>query len=128
MPFMGGHPPGPHAGDMSPLTEALRPSIPLAPTECEKARRLRRAGKEIPEIAARLAAPEADVRQALATMRTRRPFATRGSLNVTVAAHEFVASEAEDGEALWETMDRLLGELTMRRALAGAAVSRSGQR
>lgn len=124
MPFAGGRPPGPHAGDMSPLTEALRPNIRLTPEQCQVARKLRRRGKDIFEIAARLAVPEAEVRQALATMRTRKQLATRRSLNVTLAAHDFVAGEAESGEARWETMDRLLIELTVRRAMAGAAISK----
>ena len=127
MPFAGGRPPGPHAGDMSPLTKVLRPAIRLTREQCETARRLRRNGREAPDIAASLDAPEEEVRQALATMRTRKRAATRRSLNVTLAAHEFVSGEAAEDEACWETVDRLLGELTIRRALAGAAISRDGK-
>ena len=127
MSFAGGHPPGPHAGDMSPHTEALRPPIGLTSKECKAARRLRRAGREIPEIAAKLAAPDGAVRQALATIRTRKRGATRRTLNVTVAAQEFVAGEASDHEPCWETMDRLLVELAFRRAMAGAPMSRGSK-
>ena len=126
MLFVGGHPPGPHAGDMSPLTEALRPPIQLTPEQGETARRLRRSGLDIAKIAVQLNAPEDEVRAALLTLRTRKRTATRRSLNVTLAAHEYVTGEAEKGEACWQTVDRLLAELAFRRALAGVAVSRSG--
>lgn len=126
MPFAGGHPPGSHAGEISPLTEALRPPIGLTRKECEAARRLRRAGREIPEIAAKLAAPAVDVRQALATIRTRKRAVTRRTLNVTVEASEFVAGEAMGSEPCWETVDRLLVELAFRRAMAGAPAGRGG--
>ena len=52
MPFAGGQPPGPHAGDMSPLTEALRPPIGLTADQCEAARKLRRGGWEIVDVGA----------------------------------------------------------------------------
>jgi len=124
MAFTRGHPPGPHTGDVSPHTEALRPPIGLTPKECEAARRLRRAGREIPDIAARLAVPDGEVRQALATIRTRRRGVTRSTLNVTVAAHEFVAAEVAGHEPCWETVDRLLVELAFRRAMAGVPITR----
>ena len=123
MPFMGGHPPGPHAGDMSPHTEALRPAIHLTLQECRAARRLRRDGHGIPDIAALLAAADDEVRLALATIRTPKRAATRRTLNVTVEAHEFVAGEAREHEPCWETVDRLLVELAFRRAMAGVSVS-----
>jgi hypothetical protein len=111
---------------MSPATEALRPPIQLTPQECEAARRMRRSGREIPEIAAKLAAPDLAVRQALATIRTRKPAPTRRTLNVTVAAQEFIAGEAARGEPCWETVDRLLVELAFRRALAGVPSGKGG--
>ncbi len=123
MSFIGGQPPGSHAGDISPQTQALRPPIQLAAKECQAARKLRRRGWEIHEICARLGATEDVVRQALATMRTRNHAATRGTLNATVAARDYVLGEAQDDEACWETLDRLLVELAFRRALAGTAVS-----
>ncbi len=126
MSFVGGHPPGPHAGDISPYTEALRPAVRLTPQECRRARRLRRGGRGIPEIAARLAVSEDDVQLALATIRTPKKAATRGTLNVTLEAHEFVAGEARDHEPCWETVDRLLVELVFRRVMAGVPTSRGG--
>ncbi len=126
MSYAGGHPPGPHAGDMSPYTEALRPPVALTPQQCRAARRLRRGGRGISEIAARLAVPDDHVRLALATIRTPKQAATRRSLNVTVEAHEFVSGEARDREPCWRTLDRLLIELAFRRAMSGAPVSRGG--
>lgn len=125
-PFQGGLPPGPGAGAISARTKALRPAVVLSEEECAAARRLRRRGRNVGEIAAQLSAPEGEVRQALAAMRTRRRVATRRSLNVTTAAHTFVADEMQPGEAIWKTVDRLLVELTIRRALAGALVVRRG--
>jgi len=123
-PFTGGTPPGPHAGDMSPLTRILRPPLGLSVEQCQEARRLRRAGHEIADIAAAVGASEDNVRQALAAMRTKKRGATRRTLNVTLAAHEFVSGEAVAGESYWQTVDRLLVELTVRRALAGAPLTR----
>ena len=120
MLFSGGQPPGPHAGDMSALTGMLRPTIGLTPDQCQTARRMRRAGREVNEIAAKLDVSEENVRQALATLRTRARSATRRSLNVTLAAHDYVVGEAMEGEACWETMDRLLAEFAFKRAMSGS--------
>jgi hypothetical protein len=126
MAFHGGHPPGPNAGEISPQTEALRPLIQLPDKQCKAARRLRRKGWEVPEIAKRFNTSENDVWLAIATMRTSKPLSTRATLNVTVEARDFVLSEAEDHEACWETLDRLLVELAFRRAMAGAPVAQGG--
>jgi hypothetical protein len=53
-------------------------------------------------------------------MRTKLPEPSRRSLNVTLVAHEFVASEARPDEPCWETVDRLFVELAFRRAFAAA--------
>jgi hypothetical protein len=124
MSFTRGEPPGPHAGDTSPVTRELRPAVGLSPAQCHAARRMRRKRHEISQIAATLESPEEAVRQALATLRTPKPSASRRSLNVTLAAHEFVWGEAEPHEACWETVDRLLVELAYRRAFDGVRVSR----
>jgi hypothetical protein len=86
-----------------------------------RARRLRRRGHEVGDIATRLGVKEEQVKQALATMRTRKPKPSRRSLNVTLAAHRFVVAEAEPGEPCWETVDRLFGELALRRVFAAAS-------
>ena len=116
--FVGGHPPGPHAGEISPVTEALRPPVSLPPAQCDAARRLRRSGLEVGKIAQALGATVDEVEDALATMRTPNPEATRGNLNVTTDAREFVLREA-DGEAVWSVVDRLFIELMYWRARAG---------
>ena len=53
-------------------------------------------------------------------MRSRRPETTRGTLNVTLAAHRFVLAERLGEEPLWQTVDRLVDELIRRRAEAAA--------
>jgi hypothetical protein len=52
-----------------------------------------------------------------------RPETTRGTLNVTLAAHALVMKERQGNEPLWQTMDRLLDELLRHRS-AEAARSR----
>lgn len=118
--FVGGHPPGPHAGDISPLTEALRPPLRLPRAQRDTARQLRRHGWEVEDIALTLGTTTDEVDEVLATMRTRNPKASRGNLNVTIAAREFVFREADDAEAVWSVVDRLFIELMYRRAWGGA--------
>lgn len=115
--FVGGTPPGPYAGDMSPVTEALRPRISLDAKQAATARRLRRDRWTIGQIAEHLEADQEEVRHALATLRTKKMDPHRRTLNVTVEAAEFVSGQAEPGEAVWQTMDRLLVELVFSRAL-----------
>lgn len=117
-----GKPPGGGAGEMSQRTVALRPPIALNPQEAARARRLRRRGASPDAIAAQLSAPVEEVEKALVQMRTRRPETTRGTLNVTLAAHRLVLAERRGDEPLWQTMDRLLDELL--RLRAGAAAPR----
>lgn len=113
-----GRPPGAGSGEMSRRTAALRPAIALTPEEATKARALRRRGAEPEAIAERLGAPLAEVEKALVQMRSRRPETTRGTLNVTLAAHRLVMAERRGDEPLWRTMDRLLDELLRLRAQA----------
>ena len=113
-----GKPPGTGSGDMSRTTQALRPSIALTEQEARKARTLRRQGEAPALIAARLDKPLEEVEKALLQMRNPRPETTRGTLNVTLAAHRFVLAERLGEEPLWQTMDRLVDELMRRRAEA----------
>jgi hypothetical protein len=101
---------------MSRRTAALRPQIALTPEEATKARALRRRGAEPEAIAERLGAPLGEIEKALVQMRSRRPETTRGTLNVTLAAHRLVMAERRGDEPLWRTMDRLLDELLRLRA------------
>ena len=113
-----GKPPGSGSGEMSRRTQALRPSIALTPAEAGKARSLRRKGEAPAEIAARFGVPVEEVEKALVQMRSPRPETTRGTLNVTLAAHRFVMGERQGDEPLWQTIDRLLDELIKLRATA----------
>ena len=106
-----GKPPGSGAGDMSHRTARLRPAIALSPRQAAEARRLRRAGGEPEAIAAALGVAIEDVEKALVQMRSPRPETTRGTLNVTLAAHRMVMGERIGDEPLWMTVDRMLGEL-----------------
>ena len=115
-----GKPPGSGSGEMSRRTQALRPSIALTPAEAGKARSLRRKGEAPADIAARFGVPVEEVEKALVQMRSPRPETTRGTLNVTLAAHRFVMGERQGDEPLWQTIDRLLDELIKLRAAAAA--------
>ncbi len=119
-----GVPPGGGAGEMSRRTEVLRPAIQLTPQQVAQARRLRRAGHQPEQIAATLQAPLDEVEKALVQMRSPRPETTRGTLNVTLAAHRLIMQERRGDEPVWQTIDRLLGELLELRASRTAAAER----
>ena len=114
-----GKAPGSGAGDISKRTEALRPAIDLLPREVQEARRLRRGGAEPAAIAERLGRPLEEVEKALVQMRMPRPETTRGTLNVTLAAHKIILAERRGDEPLWQTFDRIVGELLLLRGQAG---------
>ena len=111
-----GKPPGSGSGEMSKRTEALRPVIALTPKQAAEARRLRRAGHEPAAIAEALSLPAEEVEKALVQMRSPRPETTRGTLNVTLAAHRLIMQERRGDEPVWQTVDRMLDELLKRRA------------
>lgn len=113
-----GKPPGSGSGEMSRRTQALRPSIALSPAEASRARSLRRKGEEPAAIAAKFGVPVEEVEKALVQMRSPRPETTRGTLNVTLAAHRFVMAERKGDEPLWQTIDRLVDELIRLRVAA----------
>ncbi len=106
-----GKPPGSGAGEMSHRTQLLRPAIGLTEKQVTEARQLRRGGAEPSAIAEAMGLPLDEVEKALVQMRSRRPETTRGTLNVTLAAHKLVMSERRGDEPLWQTMDRLFSEL-----------------
>lgn len=113
-----GRPPGSGSGEMSRRTAALRPPIALDPAQAAKARQLRRRGEPTPAIAAHFGVPIEEVEKALVQMRSPRPETTRGTLNVTLAAHRLVMSERIGDEPIWRTVDRMLDELLRLRAAA----------
>jgi hypothetical protein len=111
-----GKPPGNGAGDMSKRTEALRPTILLTAKEAAAARRMRRAGLPPEAIAAAMTMPLDEIEKVLVQMRMPRPETTRGTLNVTLAAHGLIMRERQGDEPIWTTVDRLLDELLRLRA------------
>src|SRR4051794_25199532 len=106
-----GKPPGNGAGDISKRTEALRPAILLTTKEAAKAREMRRDGKSPEDIAAAMNRPLDEIEKVLVQMRMPRPETTRGTLNVTLAAHRLIMHERQGDEPIWMTVDRLLDEL-----------------
>ena len=116
-----GTPPGFHAGDMSRRTVALRPGLGLTDLQVENIRRLRRKRQDAPEIAAALEIDLDKVERALLAMRTPKPDRRRRSLNCTLEAAAFVDRERRPGEAVWKTVDRLVGELIELRRAGGKA-------
>ncbi|HJS85261.1 MAG TPA: hypothetical protein VJ779_07350 [Acetobacteraceae bacterium] len=111
-----GRPPGSGSGEMSRRTQLLRPAIQLTPHQAAQARKLRRQGHAPEQIAAALGLPLDEVEKALVQMRSPRPETTRGTLNVTLAAHRFITGERKGTEPMWQTMDRLIDELLRLRA------------
>lgn len=111
-----GKAPGAGSGEMSRRTQALRPSIALDAREATKARKMRRAGAEPSDIALTLGVAVEEVEKALVQMRSPRPETTRGTLNVTLAAHRMIMQERVGDEPIWQTIDRMLDELLRRRA------------
>jgi hypothetical protein len=120
MPFKG-KPPGHGSGDISHRTQELRPAIGLTASAAARARALRRRGLAPAEIAERFGVSIEAVEKALLQMRSPRPESTRGTLNITLAAHRFVLAERQDEEPLWQTFDRLVDELLRLRASAAVA-------
>ena len=123
-----GKAPGAGSGEMSRRTQALRPAIALDEKEAAKARKLRRAGAEPAAIAEAMGVPVEEVEKALVQMRSPRPETTRGTLNVTLAAHRFITGERRGDEPTWQTMDRLLDELLQLRAEAAERQGRGPPR
>ena len=111
-----GKAPGSGSGEMSRRTKLLRPMIGLTEKEIALARQLRRTGAEPEIIADALSLPLDAVEKALVQMRSPRPETTRGTLNVTLAAHALIMRERQGNEPIWVTMDRILDELLRLRA------------
>lgn len=111
-----GKAPGAGSGEMSRRTQQLRPSIALDPKQAAKARRMRRAGADPAAIAEAMDVAVEEVEKALVQMRSPRPETTRGTLNVTLAAHKLIMQERRGDEPIWQTVDRMLDELLRLRA------------
>ena len=115
-----GKAPGSGSGEMSKRTEALRPAILLSRQQASHARQMRRRGLDPAQIADAMGTPLEEVEKALLQMRMPRPETTRGTLNVTLAAHRVILQERRGDEPLWQTFDRIVDEfLRLRRDQAG---------
>jgi hypothetical protein len=68
-----------------------------------------------------MAKPLDEVEKVLLQMRMPRPETTRGTLNVTLAAHRLIMRERQGDEPIWTTVDRILDELLRLRAAQGPA-------
>lgn len=120
-----GKAPGSGSGEMSRRTLLLRPAIMLTPREIAEARKLRRRGLEPGLIAETMRKPVEEVEKALVQMRMPRPETTRGTLNVTLAAHRVIMAERRGEEPIWQTMDRIVDEwLRLRAQVADAPPAR----
>lgn len=119
-----GKPPGSGSGEMSKRTEALRPVIEMTPAQATKARKLRRQGHEPYQIALHLGVQVEEVEKALVQMRSPRPETTRGTLNVTLAAHSMVLHEVRGNEPVWQAFDRIVDELVTLRERERALTAR----
>jgi len=123
-----GTPPGNGAGEISKRTEALRPTILLTPKQASEARRMRRMGMAPEDISAAMGQPLDEIEKVLVQIRMPRPETTRGTLNVTLAAHRLIMRERRGDEPIWTTVDRLLDELLRLRAAQPAAAPTSARR
>ena len=108
MPTFTGTPPSPHAGDINPATKLIRPRHGVTEEQRQSARLMRIDGMTFAAIAAALGLLEWQVREALSTMRLPAKSKSRASLNVSLEAAEFFKSRSLPGEAIWETVNRLI--------------------
>jgi len=102
-------PPSPHAGDINPATKMIRPHHGVSEDQRQSARTMRvRDNLSFREISEKLGITENQVREALSTMRLPLKAKSRSTLNVSVEAAEFFKSKSLPGEAIWETVNRLI--------------------
>jgi len=101
--------PSADCGKVSSKTIRLRPQNHLTEFERKYAKRLREEGIDFDEIASRLKRDVHDVEKSLATLRTKRVAPSRYTANISEAAHQKLEAMKMPDEAVWETMNRLLG-------------------
>lgn len=101
--------PSADCGKISSKTVRLRPKICLTEYERKLAKRLREDGSNFDEIASRLKRDVNDVEKCLSTIRTKRVAPSRYTANISEAAHQKLESMKMPNEAVWETVNRLLG-------------------
>jgi hypothetical protein len=115
-------PPGGDFGP-SPQTQQLRPNSNLDDHQANEARRLRRDGRDIPDIAEEFGVAIEEIELALAPMRTPLHFHRRRTVNVGLEAYREILNERRPGEAIWQTIDRLLTDLHSFRQIYGGQPS-----
>lgn len=108
--MVNSNPPGGKFGP-SPQTQILRPDVKLSDIEISVARKRRKQGASIEDIAEELGFAIEEIELALASMRTPTDNPTRRTINVGINAYNAIISEKGNGEPLWQTMDKLLTEL-----------------
>lgn len=103
--------PGRRAGDINPETVHHRGPMPLTKPQRERARFLRfELDLDWSEISADLGRSEQDIRHSLANARTVPSHPRkRVTENVSLAAHERLRALQLPGEAMWKTINRVLG-------------------
>ena len=102
--------PGKNAGDVSARTLDRRGPMPLTAEQRRRARFLRfDVHWDWPLIVLDLGRSERDIRHSLASCRTPRTNPKRGTINVGLAALAELRARQLKGEAMWETVNRLLG-------------------
>ena len=87
----------------------MRGPVPLTADQRRRAKSMRLKNIEFAAIAAILSRSEADVRHSLATVRTRREDPPRLTINVSPAAKDRFDKLRHPGEAMWETVNRVVG-------------------
>lgn len=102
--------PGPNAGSMNDRTRAIRAPLSLTEEERDYARfRLVELEWTHLAIAEAMGRPVEDIKLALANIRTRRKKRSRETLNISPAAAARFRAAQQTGEAMWETVNRVLG-------------------
>ena len=83
--------------------------MPLTADQRRRAKAMRLKDFDFAVIAALLSRTEADVRHGLATVRTPRDDPPRVTLNISPAAKQRLDTLRHPGEAMWETINRVVG-------------------
>jgi hypothetical protein len=102
--------PGPRAGEINPGTLAARAPIALSDEQRRHARFLRFEKKwDWVVLADAFGCSVQEIQHALATIRTPSTSPKRATLNVSLAAYARIQELRQPGEAVWETVNRVLG-------------------
>lgn len=101
--------PGKNAGQISVRTTVLRGPIPLTADQRRWARFLRfEVGLDWPDVVTATGRTERDIRHSLANARTPHVKPKRVAINVGPTAGDRLRAMQLPGEAMWQTVNRLL--------------------